>query len=366
MQQEEIEILREEGKQKYFEPDGLPETKSEGLRMIRRASSFGDAEAAYILGAEMLKGRLDPVRGDRGENARRMLVTASRRGSVQARALLSSLCEERRSAMARPGPSEPHPLTGFDGKPVRIDRKGLFVPVDARLTFDGQTNILTLRANVNFVFSETDGIDRDRFRQAVMQGFRDWEGDYEVFGGQPLKVRLELTDEERLKDSVHVIPIAREIRTEMQSLTKKLMRGKRGRQTASLIAGRRSFVGWSFGRWSVRSTKIIWMQCRNDRFDDGDALRNTAKHEFGHVLGLGDLYASEADGLEGVDPEKYEELGCFHMFGRWYYAVMCDENAPVSGNDIEMVVLAFSKNRAQRFQPDRYSRRLSEALGRGD
>ena len=41
-------------------------------------------------------------------------------------------------------------------------------------------------------------------------------------------------------------------------------------------------------------------------------------------------------------------------------------SAPVTNNDIEMVVLAFSENRFQRFQPDRTGKRISEALGKGN
>ena len=46
--------------------------------------------------------------------------------------------------------------------------------------------------------------------------------------------------------------------------------------------------------------------------------------------------------------------------------VMCDENAPVSNNDVEMVVLAFSENRFQRFQPDNTGKKISDALGKGN
>ena len=84
------------------------------------------------------------------------------------------------------------------------------------------------------------------------------------------------------------------------------------------------------------------------------------------MLGLGDLYASETDGLEGVEPAAYDEVDCFRLFGRTYHLVMCDPTAPVSNNDIEMVLLAFSRNRFQRFQKDSTGNQLSEALGKGN
>ena len=91
-----------------------------------------------------------------------------------------------------------------------------------------------------------------------------------------------------------------------------------------------------------------------------------AKHEFGHVLGLGDLYFSPKDGLYGVQKDEYPELESYRINDRMFYLVMCDHHAPVSNNDIEMVILAFSENRKQNYQMQKGKGEISKALGKGN
>ena len=357
--------LREEGKQLYFHADGDAEKKKEGLKRLVAAQARGDAEASFILGVEMLRGRLAPLRGERVEKALDYLAAASRNGSMQARALLNQFCETRYRRAVCFDPAEPAPLTGFDGRAIRIRRKGLFVPVDAELHFDGTINILTLSANIHFVYLSDNAFDRARYEAAILRGIRDWEGEYEVFGGQKLRLELELSTEQRIRDSIHIIPFDEELSEAVESVGKYTGKEKRER-LMSCVEHRRSFAGIGIGRWSVHTTKTIYMQSASGRFDDEDALRNTAKHEFGHVLGVGDMYASEVDSLGGVPPDKYGDIAAFHLYDQEYYMVMCDENAPVSNNDVEMVVLAFSENRFQRFQPDNTGKKISDALGKGN
>ena len=93
---------------------------------------------------------------------------------------------------------------------------------------------------------------------------------------------------------------------------------------------------------------------------------HVAKHEFGHTLGLGDLYPSSVDSLAGVAKGTYAELDCYATGNREYNLVMCDHRGPISNNDIEMVVLAFKENKAQLYQPVRRMKKISSALGRGN
>ncbi len=97
-----------------------------------------------------------------------------------------------------------------------------------------------------------------------------------------------------------------------------------------------------------------------------EGIRHVAKHEFGHALGLEDLYEERADRREGVPKGTYPELDGFYLCGRSYNLVMCDHHGPISNNDVEMVVLAFSENKAQLYQPDRWKGRISDALGKGN
>ena len=361
-----VDFLREKGKGLFFRSGGSKTDRDEGISLIHRAACRGDAEALYIIGTEMMRGTLRPRSGDRIECAYDYLVAAANSGSAQAKAFLNSVCLNRYGGNIHFEPSDPHPLTDFEGKRIRIERKGVFAPVDAGLSFDGEINTLTMSANVHFLFLGNEDFDRNLYTESILRGFRDWEGEYEVFCGQRIRVELKLTTENRIRDSIHVVPLVDETRETTIRLAQAIGKGKKTRQVENVISHRRSFAGIGIGRWSVHSTKLIYMQSRNGRFDDPDELRDVARHEFGHVLGLGDLYASESDGLEGVEAGQFNDLSCFHLFGRTYHLVMCDSSAPVSNNDIEMVILAFSRNRFQRFQKDSSGRQLSEALGKGN
>lgn len=90
------------------------------------------------------------------------------------------------------------------------------------------------------------------------------------------------------------------------------------------------------------------------------------RHEFGHVLGLGDLYASAVDDLPGVEQGTYPELDSYVITGKRYNLVMCDHYGPISNNDIEMVLLAFRDNKPQLYQPDKLYGVISDALGKGN
>ena len=112
-------LLREEGKLLFYHSEGLDE-RNTGLRMIHQAARQGDADALYIIGSEMLRGRLHPKEGDQTECALAFLASASHRGSVQARGVLNRLCESRYKRLTRFEPTTPHPLTDFEGKEFKI------------------------------------------------------------------------------------------------------------------------------------------------------------------------------------------------------------------------------------------------------
>jgi hypothetical protein len=87
-----------------------------------------------------------------------------------------------------------------------------------------------------------------------------------------------------------------------------------------------------------------------------------AKHEFGHVLGLGDLYPSRLDGYPGVPFGTHPLLDAYSIRPNWYHLVMCDHYGVISGKDVEMVMLAFREGREQLYQKVKPKDRISDAL----
>ena len=93
---------------------------------------------------------------------------------------------------------------------------------------------------------------------------------------------------------------------------------------------------------------------------------HVAKHEFGHALGIGDLYRCVDDSLFGVETGTYTELDSYAISNMNYNLVMCDHHGPISNNDIEMIILAFRENKFQLFQNGKIKGKISSALGKGN
>ena len=112
---------------------------------------------------------------------------------------------------------------------------------------------------------------------------------------------------------------------------------------------------------------MIIIASEDNKFYDYNEIKNVAKHEFGHALGLGDLYVSASDGLAGVDQGTYSELDGYYISNKNYNLVMSDHHGPISNNDIEMVVLAFCDDDIQLYQEDpQHKGKISKALGKGN
>ena len=86
----------------------------------------------------------------------------------------------------------------------------------------------------------------------------------------------------------------------------------------------------------------------------------------GTHLVLGIYIAVSPMGLQVLRKARFFETDSYYVTDQIYNLVMSDHHGPISNNDIEMVVLAFSKNRFQNYQRRKARDKISEALGKGN
>lgn len=361
------EMKREMGKAYFFNYGLDCEKRCYGLRLIIDACAEDDPEAAYIVARLILDGVLKSSASNQQERALTLMCLSANSGFVQARAFLNKYCEERyqeKHGHLQATTESKDTLVDFDGKPIKINRQGVFTPTDAVLKNENGLNVLTLSTNILFLYGEGI-VDSEKFEQAVLDGILAWQGEYEVFGGQKLTVRIHLTNEKNIFDSLFIIPVTGEITATFQSVISTIGTKRSKQELADMMINKRSFATTGF-RWTANSRKTIFLQSENGRFDDYEEIMHVAKHEFGHAIGLGDLYQSPPDLLNGVETGTYAELDSYVIRDKFYNLVMCDHHGPISNNDIEMVILAFRENRMQLFQPGRLKGKISSALGKGN
>jgi len=352
-----------------FTQGATPQLRSEAISWLVKESDKNNPDAIYVLATLVDAGVLTLAAKDISvkQHVLSLMQRAAVYGNPGARAYVNNFCRERYENNVRkniiPDKTKKR-LIGFDGKPIKINRRGILTPVDAVLTFEDGINVLTLDVPLIFNFSYTPA-NSEIYKKAVFDGIMQWQGEYEVFGGQRLRVKVNVTETDSVFDGVYVIAVTQECKDNVQDLVSKLHIDEENQGYRTVVKTNRSFALLGT-KWKTTSRKMICMQSEDLKFDDYDELCAVAKHEFGHVLGLGDLYRDTGSALEGVPEGTYKELDCYHISSRIYNLVMCDHHADVTNNDIEMVVLAFSKNKMQLFQKFRRNKKISEALGKGN
>lgn len=163
-----VEILREIGKNSLFNSNIDAKKRSEGIQALIKAQSLGNLEATYIVARLILDGVLKSSSSDQQEYALTLMCSSANSGCIQAWAFLNAYCEERYQ--------EEHDdlqvadlndtLVDFDGKPIKLNRQGVFTPIDVVLENVNGLNVLTLSTNVMFLYGDEID-DPEKFEQAV-------------------------------------------------------------------------------------------------------------------------------------------------------------------------------------------------------
>ena len=354
------ETLRKNGLPLFRSED--PIRQEQGLAMILQAAKWEDKEAAEFVVGLIVRGVLYPT-GDEELPPYVMIGLRKRanHGDMRARSLMDDYCLRRYKYLMRDrlaAPKQNGPLVGFDGKPIKIKRKGMLTPVDAILSYENGFNRLDLKVCVFFPQEDFGEVkDVAALKKAVLDGIRMWQGTYSVFGGQRLKVVVDAQEVSVRYDSVYVYVVTPAQKEEFLK--------KASDSVKRFLEQNRTFM--SMGRkWSVRGFKSIKLCSEDPTFSDCEEICHAVKHEFGHLLGLGDLYSNKGDGLPGVQKGTFTELDGYYISNKRYNLVMSNHHGPISDNDVEMVVLAFQKNKEQLYQKTKKKDKISIALGRGN
>lgn len=253
-------------------------------------------------------------------------------------------------------------IKNFNGKTMKIKKTGVIYPVDIELLEINGEDVLRISTKVRFIdMCMGRSVVSDEWKETVLNGFREWKGNYNVFGNQPLRVEVDVQETDRITDCIFVAAVDSQMSEELQQIYEE-----HGMEKAEKIFRQgRSFAsaGLPVIGWKTYIPRIVFMLSHT--LGDMKQARITAKHEFGHVLGLGDLYKDLENGLSGVPGAAYSDIAKYYMGNSYFDMVMCN-NGPVRDNDIEMVLLAFQTNKFQNYQKIKENDKISDALGQGN
>lgn len=277
-------------------------------------------------------------------------------------------------------------LEDFRNEVIDIDVSG---PVDARLTWENGKNILRLSVKVAFIgmptgaalWNQATALTAQKLqtrKRDALAGFKDWAGQYKVFDDQDVQVEVTTQEVSGGGDSCVVVKLLTE-----EDLTRIREEVIFGEQVAKGLSRSVVLSAWGDGAesfwdnfnparylvdWNHDISKLMFLGPKTTSQEN----REKAMHEFGHPLGLGDMYSDNSwpIAMDGVDASMVKLF-----LGLEAYAtkdatgqitnidgVMFDHGKKPIGKDIEMVILAFQTGQRQNFQKQGGFGAISEAL----
>lgn len=268
-------------------------------------------------------------------------------------------------------------LEDFHNKVISLSFKGDQYPVEVELKWIAGKNILTIHPKVKFSFVKGDLKDKDQKpyfdirKKETLKAFEEWSGKYErVFKTQEgaQSVIVECNPEEVTQGKALEVNII--VDTDDISGASGRTEGISGEKTWSQENS--GFINLYLDSYIKTITKTD----KNHRY----YMKNVSKHEFGHVLGLGDAYFRDfqTNKTKDADYEMYPDIkediennlisqkevtieGKTESFTNM---VMNNMYGGISNNDIEMLILAWQKGKTQYYNSTIPDTEISEAMGR--
>lgn len=275
--------------------------------------------------------------------------------SEDAAAKLKEICEEeKRKLCPVTERDESEPLTDENGEEIAFDCSGKEYPVEAVLHRENGKTYLDLNAKIRFVYPPAAKYRHFAhiFENAVRKGLKAWEGTYSVFDGHKVTFRVNLTEDPEADGKY--VPISPADRNDYYNIESSLP----DLSEDSFVRG----AVFQQKQWSPSSDKNIVILNENQRYSFALSVEHVTKHEFGHVLGVGDVYNKRSGEIETVQPEIYRNLKPYFCGHNYFLTMDGSAAAPVSDLEAEMVLRAFLEKQYQSFITEPGREKISSAL----
>jgi len=255
-------------------------------------------------------------------------------------------------------------LEDFNNRVIEFDVRG---KTTARMAWENGKNILYIDAAVCFILDDSALASQ---KITVRDGFKKWAGQYTVFGGQSLEVKIDIHEKSSITSAypVFIRPDTFDGNSVSWGGTPPRLRDFLGVNIidiAAMARGKSNRENYRFiFDWDPEAWKAMYLGSTG-------ITEELAMHEFGHWLGLQDAYVNDnmkmPGPIKGMWPLSGVQKGVYPDYDSHGTAMESMKLLkPPSNNDMEMVVLAFHTGQRQNYQVQFPWEKISEAMGRGN